>query len=303
MNVLGIESTAHTFGVGIVTSDGDILANERDMFQTESGGMIPHEVAEHHRQIWQDVLQRALDKANLKMEDIGLISFSRGPGLVPSLKVGRDVTEELSKKYNIPYVGINHCMAHLTIGDLVAKTKDPVYVYVSGVNSQVIALASGKMRIFGETLDIGMGNALDKFGREAGLGFPAGPKIEELARESNNFIELPYSVKGMDVSFAGIVTKVSQLLKKGEKIEDLCFSLQETLFAMLAEVTERAIAHTGKKEVILIGGVAANKRANQMLTEMCEARGCKFMVNENIDIMPYERTDEIEVTWRTEENK
>ncbi len=274
MICLAIESTAHSFGIGIVKGN-NILANEKAVFTTEEGGMIPHEVAKHHKEVKEDVLAAALKKAKLKMEDIDIIAFSQGPGLAPPLTVGKNFAKELATKYKKPLVGCNHLAAHLEIGRLITKTKDPVFVFVSGANTQIIAHEGGRYRIFGETLDIGMGNALDKFGRDAKLGFPAGQKIEELAKKGN-YIELPYVVKGMDVSFAGIVTKAQQLLQKGMKVEDLCYSLQETFFAMVTEVTERALAHCDKNEAILIGGVAANKRFCEMLDEMCNARGAKF---------------------------
>ncbi len=322
---LGIESTAHTFGIGIVSFDGKIIANIKDAVSLASGGMIPLDVAKHHVAIKEKILQDALTKANVTLQEISLISYSRGPGLAPCLRVGRDFAKQLAKEHNKPLIGVNHCIAHLTIGDLFAGNTDTVYVYVSGVNTQIVALAGGRMRVFGETLDIGLGNALDKFGREAGLGFPAGPKIEELAKKGS-YVELPYAVKGMDVSFSGIVTKASQLLKKGEIVENLCHSLQETCFAMLVEVTERAIAHIEKTQVILIGGVAANQRLCEMMKLMCQARGATFypvplaysgdqgaMIAwqgilewnaekrndfETAEIYPYERTDEIEVSWR-----
>jgi len=325
MICLGIESTAHTFGVGIMDSNGRVLSNAKELVTTESGGLIPKEVAEHHRQVKDTILANALSEAGVSWAEIDLIAFSQGPGLPPSLRVGRDFARDLAVLHNKPLIGVCHCMAHLTIGDAVCGTTDPVYVYVSGVNTQVIAHAAGRMRVFGETLDVGLGNALDKFGRAAGLGFPAGPKIEQMAK-GGKYIELPYSVKGMDVSFAGIVTKVQRLLKEGASIHDLCFSLQETCFAMLTEVTERAVAHTDKKEVLLIGGVAANKRLAEMMTIMCNARGVRFAavplalagdqgamiawqgileykagrsdVPEKVDILPYERTDDIDVIWK-----
>ncbi len=321
--ILGIESTAHTFGVGIITSKGKILANARDMYKTNSGGMIPGEVVKHHEKVKQIILNQALTEAKLTMEDIDLISFSRGPGFTAGiLTVGRTFALELAEQHSLPLVGVNHSMAHLTIGDLICKAKDPVYLYVSGPNTQVIAYAGKRMRIFGETLDNGLGNILDKFARDANLGFPGGPKIEQLALKSNHFIELPYRVKGMDVSFAGMLTNAQHLLATGTKIEDLCFSMQETSFAMLAEVAERAMAHCDKKELLLIGGVAANKRLGTMLDQMCKARKAKFHAvplaysgdqgvmiawqgflefthgKISTGIFPHERVDEIEVTWR-----
>ena len=325
MIVLGIESTAHTFGIGIL-KDKEVLANEKDVFTTGKGGMIPNEVAEHHKKIADKVIERALAKSGLKLEDIGLISFSQGPGLSPSLVVGKDKAKELSKKLNIPLVGVNHCIAHLEIGNLLTKAKNPVLLYASGVNTQIIAFEGGKYRIFGETLDIGVGNFLDSAAREMNIGFPGGPKIEELAKKGKEFIELPYSVKGMDVSFGGMLTNIKQKLGKFSN-KDLAFSMQETAFAMLIEVTERAMAHCNKNELLLGGGVCCNKRLQEMAKIMCEARNAKCFIPENeflvdnaamiawlglieyeagvqedketADIKPYWRTDQVEVIWKS----
>ena len=289
-----------------------------------------------------------------------------------------------------------------------------------GANTQVIAYASGKYRVFGETLDIGVGNFIDTIARFFGLGFPGGPAIQKLAEKSEkNYIELPYKVKGMDVAFSGIQTKLKQLIEKLNSIptqlatphellinykslyhkvahplkelhsqnardiigskstlldfslkkkdndknskhlnsnndfqnrndinnfrkyrasdservnytkEDLAFSLQETVFAMLVEVAERALAHTEKNELLLGGGVACNSRLQEMCRIMCEERGCKFFVPprdllvdngamiaflgeimfekgikfqgeeiDGLDILPRERTDDVIVRWK-----
>ena len=294
MIILGIESTAHTFGIGIVTNQGEVLANEIDSFSSESGGMIPDQVAEHHKKVADSVLQNALEKAQKKLnqedvwEQTEFIAYSAGPGLDPALWEGYNKAKEWSKKFNKKLVGINHCCAHLSIGKKINDLKDPVYLYVSGVNTQIINYEGGKYRVMGETLDIGLGNMLDKLGRILGLGFPAGPQIEKLAKKGK-YVELPYVVKGMDTSFSGILSKAQQLLNRGiskisdgKKIresvskEDICFSVQETCFAMLAEVSERALAHTGKKELLLVGGVGANQRFCEMLKIMCQERGAKF---------------------------
>ncbi len=329
MIILGIESTAHTFGIGIINNKGKILADQRRMYTKEKGGIIPFEAAEHHKQIKGELLKKALEEAQLNIEDIGVISFSQGPGLPLSLAVGKDFAKELALKYQKPLVCVNHLVGHLEEGKFFTKAKDPVFVFVSGANTQIIAYEGKKYRIFGEALSVGLGNALDKFGRAVGIGFPAGPKIEQLAKKGK-YVELPYVVKGMDVEFSGIVTHCVQLYKKGVLIEDLCYSLQETGFAMLLEVTERALAHTGKKEALLIGGVAANQRFVQMLTLMCKERNVKafacplkysgdngvqialagllqykadcnvFTTKEEIekvDIKPHWRIDEVEVKW------
>jgi N6-L-threonylcarbamoyladenine synthase len=326
MICLGIESTAHTFGIGIVTDKGKVLANSIDAFKTKKGGLIPDNLREHHNKVKEKVLQKALQQANLKLKDINLISFSQGPGIAPALLVGMKFAKELSKKINIPIVEVNHCVAHLEIGKLLTKAKDPVLLYASGANTQIIAFESGKYRIFGETLDQGVGNFIDAFARYLGLGFPGGPKIEQLALKGKNYIELPYVVKGMDVSFSGILTDLKKKFdSKTYRVEELAYSLQETVFAMLVEVSERAMAHTGKKELVLGGGVACNKRLQNMCNIMAKERKAKSFVPENqflvdngvmiswlgilmekaatknyksIDIKPYQRTDDIEANWK-----
>ncbi len=327
MICIGIESTAHTFGVGIVNDKGLVLANVKDTYTTKTGGIVPVDAAEHHVQVFDRVIKDALEKAKLKMKDIDLISFSQSPGLGHTLRIGAIAARSLSLINDIPLVGVNHCIAHLEIGRLLTDAKDPVLLYVSGANTQVIAYEGGKYRVFGESLDGGVGNFLDSFARELGLGFPGGPKIAQLAEKGEKLVKLPYVVKGMDVSFGGLLTNLKQKLKSGEfSKEDLAYSIQETVFAMLLEVSERAMAHCNKDELLLGGGVACNTRLKEMSKKMCEDRNAKCFVlpNEfNVDngamiawlgivmnnagittpiekseIKPYERTDDVKVTWR-----
>jgi N6-L-threonylcarbamoyladenine synthase len=326
--ILGIESTAHTFGIALVDLNGKIIVNDRDMYKTEKGGIIPVEAAKHHREIEDKMYEEALKKAGISEDKIKTIAFSQGPGLSPCLLEGIRFAKKLSKKLQVPLIPINHCIAHLEIGEITGA-KDPVLLYASGANTQIIAYEASKYRIFGETLDMGIGNFIDTFARSAGLGFPGGPKIAEFAEQSKNYIELPYSIKGMDVAFSGMLTKLQQLFNKGEKLEDLSYSLQETAFAMLIESAERALAHTGKKELLLGGGVACNARLQEMARIMCEERGCKMFVPErpllvdnaamiaflglklfknnlfikpnnidSLDIKPRERTDDVVVNWK-----
>lgn len=334
--IVGIESTAHTFGVGIV-KNGKVISNVKKTYTTDSGGIIPVQAAKHHFNNKYEIYFESLDKAGVKEKEIEGIAFSQGPGLTPCLLEGLKFAQELHKKLGKPLIPVNHCVAHLEIGK-VTGTKDPVLLYASGANTQVIAYASGKYRVFGETLDLGVGNFIDTFARVAGIGFPGGPVIEKLALKGKEnydskksvLIELPYSVKGMDIVLSGIQTKVKQLFdSKKHSLEDLSFSLQETVFAMLVEIAERALAHTGKKELVLGGGVACNSRLQEMCKIMCMERGAKFfcpersllvdngsmiaylgeiMFNsgikfsgkkvENLDIRSKERTDDVDVSWR-----
>ena len=323
--IVGIESTAHTFGIGVV-KNGKILANVRNAYTTESGGIIPFEAAKHHREISDEVLAKALVDAGITLNDIFGIAFSQGPGLSPCLKVGMEFAKKLAKELDVALIPVNHFVAHLEIGKITGA-KDPVLLYASGANTQIIAYAGEKYRIFGETLDNGVGNFIDGFARYIGLGFPGGPKIAELAEKTKNYIELPYAIKGMDVSFSGMQTKLKQLYDKKENVNDLAFSLQETTFAMLVEASERALAHVGKKELVIGGGVGCNKRLQEMCKIMCEERGCKFFATSNdllvdngamiaylgeimfkkgikeknfdkIDFLPRQRTDDVEVKWK-----
>lgn len=280
---LGIESTADDFGVGIATFDGKIIANVNDVYIPERGGIHPREASRHHAAVAGRVITEALRRAGIKPKEISVIAFSQGPGLGPCLRVGATAARALAAYLGKPLVGVNHCIAHIEIGKMVSGARDPVTLYVSGGNTIVAAFEAGKYRVFGETLDIAVGNCLDVFAREAGLkprvDKPLGAIVEELASKGKSFIPLPYTVKGMDLSFSGLLTAAINLLHEGKHpLEDICFSFQEIAFSMLTEVTERALAHTEKREVLLTGGVAANKRLQSMLRTMCEDHGARFCV-------------------------
>jgi len=274
---LGIESTAHTFSVGIVNDSGKVLANISRMYKPKKGGIVPREAMSHHVDICQEVLKSALEKSSLSMNDIDIISFSAGPGLPPCLRVASVLARSLSLRHNKPIIPVNHALAHIEIAKQTTNLNDPIILYVSGGNTQVLGKAGSRYRTFGEAIDIPIGNCLDQFARTLGIPHPGGPQIEQFAT-TGNYIKLPYVVKGMDVSFSGILTSCKEKFKSGCSKQDLSYSLQETCFAMLTEVCERALAHTGKSQLVLTGGVAANSRLQQMLKTMCQERSAKFAV-------------------------
>jgi N6-L-threonylcarbamoyladenine synthase len=330
MLTIGIEGTAHSIAAGVVENQKDfcnVLSNEIKIFRTESGGIHPREAANHHTKNVSDVISKSVEQAGISFSDIDLVSFSKGPGLGPCLRTAATAARALSLKLNKPLIGVNHCVAHLEIGrGTIPECIDPVLLYTSGANTQIIGFSNGKYRVFGETLDIGIGNCLDKFGRTVGLGFPSGPIIEKMAKKGDNYLNLPYSIKGMDIAFSGLLTQALQYYNKGFPIEDICYSLQETTFAALTEVTERAMAHINKKEVLLGGGVASNKRLREMVNTMADGRNADFFVPEQklcvdngtmiawLGFLMYEsgvrmdvsnsfidqrfRTDMVDVTWR-----
>ncbi len=273
MKALGIEGTAWSLSVAVV-DERDVIVMESDPYVPKEGGIHPREASQHHSEKIGELIRRVFSK--VPPEEIDVIAFSQGPGMGPCLRVVATVARVLALKLEKPLVGVNHCLAHVEVGRWKTKAKNPVTLYVSGGNSQVIARRGNRYRVFGETLDIGIGNALDKLARHMGLKHPGGPKIEELAKKGRNFYELPYVVKGMDFSFSGLVTAAQRLYDSGVRKEDVAFSFQETAFAMLTEVTERALAYLDLDEVLLVGGVGANSRLQEMLRIMCEDRGAKF---------------------------
>ena len=332
---LGIEGSANKIGVGIVTNEGEILSNPRKTYITPPGqGFVPKPTAEHHRNQVLEILKEALDLANISLKDVDVFCYTKGPGMAQPLSVGALVIRTLSLIYNKPIVGVNHCVGHIEMGRLVTKAINPTILYVSGGNTQVIAYSEKRYRIFGETIDIAVGNCLDRFARLINLSNDPSPgyNIEQCAKNGHNYIALPYTVKGMDVSFTGLVSFLQGILSKNKKNnlkvkqkqnnqndkkfnknlekskeekeienqnqidnelieeiekkeennkennipytkEDLCYSLQETIFAMLVEITERAMAHTNSKEVLLVGGVGCNQRLQKMMDLMAKERG------------------------------
>jgi N6-L-threonylcarbamoyladenine synthase len=410
---LGIEGSANKIGVGIVTNTGEILSNPRKTFITPPGeGFRPKETADHHRREVLGILKKALDEANLKLEEIDLFCYTKGPGMAQPLSVGALVIRTLAQIYNKPIIGVNHCVGHIEMGRCVTQAQNPTILYVSGGNTQVIAYSEKRYRIFGEAIDIAVGNCLDRFARLINLSNDPAPgyNIEQLAKKGTKYIDIPYTVKGMDVSFSGILSFMDDLIKQksrknqnkkrkrgqsAEKImkedldkknntginvdqqniisdnqisekqensemivdenkpllndtennnqisiqvqeenqlpyskEDLCYSLQETIFAMLVEITERAMAHTNSKEVLLVGGVGCNVRLQEMMGIMVKERGgsvCamddRYCIDngamiayagilqfESGSVTPFNettftqrfRTDEVEVLWRND---
>ena len=304
--VLGIEGSANKVGVGVLRYDAlaksyQTLSNPRKTFISPAGhGFLPKETAWHHQAHVVALVQSAMFEANLEMQDLAAICYTKGPGMGGPLKSCAVAARTLSLMFDCPLVAVNHCVGHIETGRVATQAADPVVLYVSGGNTQVIAYSDQRYRIFGETIDIAIGNCLDRFARTIGLSNDPSPgyNIELEARKAdadhnNQYIEMPYVVKGMDVSFSGILTHVGSQWKKimikskergnsnVNEIESylsrmrasLCFSLQETLFAMLVEITERTMAHCGQNQVLIVGGVGCNKRLQQMMLQMVQQRG------------------------------
>lgn len=392
---IGFEGSANKIGIGIM-EDGTVLANVRRTFITAPGeGFQPSATARHHQQNVLPLLQEALDTAKIKPDGIDVVCFTSGPGMGSPLVSVAVVARCVAQLWQRPLVAVNHCIGHIEMARLVTGADDPTVLYVSGGNTQVIAFSpSGRYSVFGETLDIAVGNCFDRLARLLRLSNDPSPgyNIEQLAKQATTvqsgsshgdgdkrtrLLKLPYTVKGMDVSFSGLLSHIEAHLEQwlstedshqekedddnsqqerngarqhkkrrrhskqggcigggeqgGYTAADVCFALQETAFAMLVEITERAMAHTGSSQVLICGGVGCNERLQQMMACMCRERGAELFATDErfcVDngamiaqagylmfragiVTPLLestcsqrfRTDEVEVTWRQKKTK
>ncbi|RWS16943.1 putative tRNA N6-adenosine threonylcarbamoyltransferase-like protein [Dinothrombium tinctorium] len=331
---IGFEGSANKLGIGVV-KDGTVLSNPRKTYIPPAGeGFLPRDTAKHHQDHVIKLLKLALKEAGVEPKDIDVVCYTKGPGMGAPLVSVAVVARTVSQLWQKPLIGVNHCIGHIEMGRLVTGADNPTVLYVSGGNTQIISYVQRRYRIFGETIDIAVGNCLDRFARLLKLSNDPSPgyNIEQLAKKGNKLAPLPYVVKGMDVSFSGLLSYIEERaetwLKNNEyTAEDLCFSLQETIFSMLVETTERAMSNTNSNEVLIVGGVGCNLRLQEMMQAMANERGAKVYATDErycIDngamiaqagslmftsgqITEWEdtfctqrfRTDEVEVTWRT----
>jgi N6-L-threonylcarbamoyladenine synthase len=259
-----------------------IISDARDVYKAPKGaGIHPREASRHHAETCSSVVAAALASAKMKASDIECIAYSAGPGLGPCLRVGAVVARSLAAYFQKPLVPTNHAIGHIELGRQLTGLKDPLVLLISGGHTAIAGKNPEGWKIFGETLDITLGQLLDQLGRHLGLSSPAGAVIESLALENaNNFpmSSLPYTVKGNDVSYSGLLTAAKDLHAQGCTTPSICYGVQEVAFSMLVEATERALAFTGNSELLVTGGVAANRRLSSMLQAMCEERGVKLGV-------------------------
>ncbi|KCZ76135.1 hypothetical protein H311_02872 [Anncaliia algerae PRA109] len=329
MLVIGFEGSANKLGIGIIR-DNIVLANERVTYIPPDGaGFIPGETALHHKNNILMLLRKSLTKANVKLKEIDLFCYTRGPGMAAPLIIVATVARSLAYHYKKHIIPVNHCVAHIEMGRFITNAKNPTLLYVSGGNTQIISYKDKRYKVFGETLDIAVGNCLDRIGRELKLSNKPSPaaNIELEARNGRKYIPLPYVVKGMDVSFSGLLSFVKRFIQSNDfNLNDLCFSIQETAFAALVEVLERAMSFCESNEALIVGGVGCNLKLQEMVTKMVNQRKgnvyCTderfcidnglmiaytgmlmyksgFVVKENeLNCMQSFRTELVEVTWR-----
>jgi len=299
MRILGIEGTAWAASASVFetpdpaqVTDDDHVFIETDAYAPDSGGIHPREAAEHMGEAIPAVVETAIEHAHERAaaggandadksgSPIDAVAFARGPGLGPCLRIVATAARAVAQRFDVPLVGVNHMVAHLEVGRHRSGFDSPVCLNASGANAHILGYRNGRYRVLGETMDTGVGNAIDKFTRHIGWSHPGGPKVEQHARDGE-YHELPYVVKGMDFSFSGIMSAAKQAVDDGVPVDDVCRGMEETIFAMLTEVSERALSLTGADELVLGGGVGQNARLQRMLGEMCEQRGAAFYAPEN----------------------
>ncbi|MFY4811516.1 bifunctional N(6)-L-threonylcarbamoyladenine synthase/serine/threonine protein kinase [Haloarcula sp. AONF1] len=299
MRILGIEGTAWAASASVFetpdpaqVTDDDHVFIETDAYAPDSGGIHPREAAEHMGEAIPTVVETAIEHAHERAAadgasdggerdpPIDAVAFARGPGLGPCLRIVATAARAVAQRFDVPLVGVNHMVAHLEVGRHRSGFDSPVCLNASGANAHILGYRNGRYRVLGETMDTGVGNAIDKFTRHIGWSHPGGPKVEQHAQDGE-YHELPYVVKGMDFSFSGIMSAAKQAVDDGVPVDDVCRGMEETIFAMLTEVSERALSLTGADELVLGGGVGQNDRLQRMLGEMCEQRGAEFYVPEH----------------------
>ncbi|MED1749613.1 MAG: tRNA (adenosine(37)-N6)-threonylcarbamoyltransferase complex transferase subunit TsaD [Bacillota bacterium] len=278
--ILGIETSCDETAASIVKNGKEIVANVVAS-QIEShkrfGGVVPEIASRHHVEQVTIVLEEVMAQANMSFKDLDAIAVTEGPGLVGALLIGVNAAKALSFAHQIPLVGVHHIAGHIYANQLVGELLFPcLALVVSGGHTELVLMKEhGAFEVIGETLDDAAGEAYDKVARTMGLPYPGGPHIDRLAHEGEPMVKLPRAwleEGSYHFSFSGLKSAVINTLhnasQKGETIapENLAASFQESVIEVLVGKTLKAAEAYGVKQVVLAGGVAANKGLREALT-------------------------------------
>ena len=283
---LAVESSCDETSVAVLKNGREVLSNiintQVDLHK-KFGGVVPEVASRKHIENIDVVLQEALDKANITLNDIDHIAVTYGPGLVGALLVGLSHAKALAFTLNKPLVGVNHIEGHVSANYIEHKDLKPPFItlIVSGGHTHLVEVKDyGEYEILGRTRDDASGEAFDKIARAMGLGYPGGPIVDRLAKEGNkNAIDFPraYLDEGYDFSFSGLKSAVLNYLNakkmKNEEIvvEDVCASFQEAVVEVLSQKAIKAAKEKGYNTITLAGGVACNSALRDKLTELGKA--------------------------------
>ena len=265
--VLGIESSCDETAISVIKNGRKILSNVINTqipIHTMYGGVVPEIASRNHIDNISEVMKQAMKKARKTLDDIDVIACTYGPGLVGALLVGLSYGKALSFALNKPLVGTNHIEGHIAANYITHEDLEPPFlcVMMSGGNTQIVHVKTyTEFEVLGKTKDDAIGEAFDKVARVVGLGYPGGPKIDEMAKMGEPNIELPKThMEGLDFSFSGIKTAIINLHHKNPNInkENLCASFEKAVTEMLMEKVKQAIDITKMNKIALAGGVSAN---------------------------------------------
>ena len=289
--LLAIESSCDETSVAI-TKDGKLLSNvintQIEVHQ-KYGGVMPEIASRLHCENIALVLKEAVEKANIKLEDVDAFAITRGPGLIGALHVGMQAAKTLSLIYNKPLIPVHHLAGHIYANEFNTELKFPLLaVVVSGGNSELVLMKDHMdFKVIGETRDDAIGECYDKVARVLGLPYPGGIPIDKLAKEGEHTYHLPKPLRGedtYDMSFSGLKTNVINLVhnleQKGEQIRiaDMCRSFQDTAVGIVLERTVKAIKEFDVKQVVLAGGVSANSYLREQMQIECQKLGANIII-------------------------
>lgn len=288
--ILAIESSCDETAVAIIKDD-ELLANvvsTQIEVHTKYGGVMPEIASRLHAENITIVLKEALDKANIKLEDISAVAVTRGPGLIGALHVGIQAAKTIALLYNKPLIPIHHLAGHIYANEYVKPLKFPLLaIVVSGGNTELVIMRKHlDFAIIGETKDDAIGECYDKVARVMGLPYPGGIPIDKYAKEGHHTYKLPTPLhdKSYDFSYSGLKTSIINMAhnmeQKGEKINipDLCCSFQEVAIGMILEKSLRAVKEYDVKQVVLAGGVSANSYLRKEIVSRLDGSGIDVII-------------------------
>ena len=265
--IMGIESSCDETSVAIVKNGREILSNvinSQIKIHELYGGVVPEIASRCHTEVINEIMKESLKEANMKLEDIDGISVTYGPGLVGALLVGVSYAKGLSFATNKPLIPVNHIEGHIAANYLTHKDLKPPFLclIISGGHTHLVNVKDyTEFEVLGKTRDDAIGEAFDKVARVVGLGYPGGPKVDNLAKEGNPTIKLPVThFDNLDFSFSGIKTAVINLNHKDPNINkaDLCSSFQKAVTEMLLTNCRKAVQITDSSKLVIAGGVSRN---------------------------------------------
>jgi N6-L-threonylcarbamoyladenine synthase len=294
--ILAIESSCDDTAAAVLQNDvvlSNIVANQ--LIHTQYGGVVPELASRAHQQNIVPVVAAALEKANIKKEQLSAISFTQGPGLMGSLLVGSSFAKSMALALKIPLIAVNHMQAHILAHFIDEPGFDkPSFPFlaltISGGHTQIVQVNDFfDMEIIGETTDDAVGEAFDKSAKILGFPYPGGPLIDKYAQLGNPkaFTFTKPKVAGLDFSFSGLKTAILYFIQKNmlenpsfitENQNDICASIQNTIIEILMDKLKLAVKQTGINQIAIGGGVSANSGIRKTLKESEEKLGWKTFV-------------------------